>query len=89
MQTNEHLPGTLDEAVAEIASILAQGYMRSRRGRQLPPGSGSRVDDVAQVKESEAFAGKHLDDSEPGPSFIHELTPRDAVRTDRPPGQRP
>jgi len=64
MQTNEHLPGTLDEAVAEIASILAHGYMRSRRGRRLPPGSGNRADDVAQVEESEAFTQKRLDDSD-------------------------
>jgi len=63
MQTNEYLPGTLDEAVSEIASILTQGYMRSRRGRRLSPDSGSRADDVAQVEESEAFTQKRLDDS--------------------------
>lgn len=63
MQTNEHLPGTLDEAVAEIVSILAQGYMRSRGSRRLPPDSGSRADDVAQVEESEALTEKRLDDS--------------------------
>jgi len=72
MQTNEHLPSTLDEAVAEIASILAQGYMRSRKGRRLPRDSGSRADDVAQVEESEAFTRKRLDDS--GHRSLHSFT---------------
>jgi len=33
MQHSETPPESLDETVSEIASILAQGYMRSRKGR--------------------------------------------------------
>ncbi|MCJ2540367.1 MAG: aminotransferase class V-fold PLP-dependent enzyme [Candidatus Thermoplasmatota archaeon] len=60
------------KAVAEIASILAHGYMRSRRGRRLPPDSGNRADDVAQVEESEVFTEKRLDGS--GHRGLHSFT---------------
>ena len=63
MQSNEHIPGTLDEVVTEIALILARGYMRYRRGRQLALNSGSSANDVAQVEESEALTEKPLDSS--------------------------
>ena len=58
MQSNEHIPGTLDEVVMEIASILANGYMRYRRGRQLALDSNSPATDVA---ESEVLTEKRLD----------------------------
>ncbi len=61
MQSNEHIPGTLDDVTEEIASILANGYMRYRRGRQLAVDSGIPAEDVAQVAESKAVTEKRLD----------------------------
>jgi len=63
MQTNEHLPGTLDDTVSEIASILAQGYLRCRKGRRLASSAGGNRPYVAQVQESEAVTEKRLDSS--------------------------
>ena len=61
MQSNEHIPGTFDDVTAEIALILARGYMRYRKGRRLALDSGKLADDVAQVDESEAITEKQLD----------------------------
>lgn len=61
MQSNKHIPGTLGDVTAEIALILARGYMRYRRGRRLAPDFGKSVDNVAQVEESEAITEKRLD----------------------------
>ena len=71
MQSNEHIPGMLDGVAAEIALILARGYMRLRRDRQLAPDFGKSVDNVAQVEESEAITEKRLDSSATE-AFVHE-----------------
>ena len=63
MQHSETLPESLDETISEIASILAQGYLRYRRGRHLDSAvSGNRLY-VAQAQESEAVTEKRLDSS--------------------------
>ena len=43
MPSNPPIPDTLDEVVAEIASILAQGYLRHRKRRRIPPESGGKA----------------------------------------------
>lgn len=63
MQVKAHIPDTLDEVTAEIASIPAQGYTRHRTGRRLVPVSKNSAHGVAQVEESEAFTEKRLDGS--------------------------
>ena len=72
MQANEHVPASLDEVISEIATILARGYMRHRKGRRLAPDSDGRVVHVAQVEESEAFTEKRLDSS--GHRSLHSFT---------------
>lgn len=72
MQAKTHIPDMFDEVTAEIASILAQGYMRYRKGRRIPPFSENSADDVAQVKEFEAFTEKRLDSS--GHRSLHSFT---------------
>lgn len=72
MHGKAHNPEPLDEVITEIASILAQGYMRQQKGRQLPSDSENSADNAAQVKESEAFTEKRLDVS--GHRSLHSLT---------------
>ena len=43
MQANEHVPASLEEVTSEIATILARGYMRHRKGRRLAPDSDGRA----------------------------------------------
>jgi hypothetical protein len=52
MQANEHVPATLDEVIAEIATILARGYMRQRNARRLVPEPDDRTVHVAEIEES-------------------------------------
>ncbi len=46
MPTNPPIPHALDEVVAEIASILAQGCLRHRKRRRLSPESGGEAGKV-------------------------------------------
>ncbi len=43
MPTSPPIPHALAEVVAEIAAILAQGYLRHRKRRRISPESGSEV----------------------------------------------
>ena len=60
MPTNPPIPHALDKVVAEIASILAQGYLRHRKRRRLSPESGS---ESAKVQYSQVAAEQRLDSS--------------------------
>jgi len=72
MQAKTNIPDTLEDVTAEVVSILAQGYMRYRNGRRLPPDSENLEGNVAQVQESEAFTEKRLDVS--GHRSLHSFT---------------
>lgn len=61
MQAETNIPDTIEAVTAEVVSILAQGYMRYRNGRRVPPDSENSEENVAQVQESEAFTEKRLD----------------------------
>lgn len=63
MYDNEHVPITPGDLMAEIASILAKGYQRYRKGRHIAADSGSAPDNVAKVTESEAITENELDGS--------------------------
>ena len=60
MPKKEKLPLRIDETVAEIAAILARGYMKYKRNRQPAADPASIESDVNQPEESEAFAEKRL-----------------------------
>lgn len=72
MQAEINILDTFKEATAAVVSILAQGYMRYRKGRRLPSDSQNSVGNVAQVIESESFTEKRLDVS--GHRSLHSLT---------------
>jgi len=63
MHDDVHLPTEPGEVASEIASILAQGYLRCRNSRPLDTSAGENRPHVAQVEESEAFTEKRLDSS--------------------------
>jgi len=52
MQANEHVPASLEEVTSEIATILARGYMRHRKGRRLAFDLDGGAAHMAQVEES-------------------------------------
>ena len=58
MPTNSPISHALDDVVAEIASILAQGYLRHRKKRPLSPESG---DHARKAEQSQVIAEKGLD----------------------------
>ena len=64
MQAQTDIPDNLNEVITEITLILARGYMRYRQRRHLAADSGSSVDDIVQVEESEVLTEKRLDCSE-------------------------
>jgi hypothetical protein len=72
MQAETNIPDTIVAVTAEVVSILAQGYMRYRKGRRLPSDSQDSERNVAQVQESEAFTEKRLDVS--GHRSLHSFT---------------
>ncbi len=43
MPSNPPIPDALDEVVGDIALILAQGYLRHRKRRQVSPESGGEA----------------------------------------------
>jgi len=61
MAANINVPDIPDEVTAEIALILARGYMRYRKGRRIPSNCGHSAEDVAQFQKSEEIAKKQLD----------------------------
>jgi hypothetical protein len=63
MRDDVYLPTEPGEVASEIASILAQGYLRCRKSRPLDTSPGENRSHVAQVEKSEAFTEKRLDSS--------------------------
>lgn len=61
MEFRESAGRELVETIAEIASILGEGYLRYRAGRRVPTPAADTVGHVAQTKESEAFTENRLD----------------------------
>jgi len=72
MQAETNIPDTIEAVTAEVVSILAQGYMRYRKGRRLPSDSQDSEGNVAQVQESEVFTEIRLDVS--GHRSLHSFT---------------
>ena len=73
MPSNPPIPYALDDVVAEIASILAQGYLRHRKRRPILPESGG---EERKDEDSQVVTEKRLDSS--GHRSLHsgnELTP--------------
>ena len=62
MPSNPPIPHALDDVVAEIASILAQGYLRHRKRRHMSPESGSEAE---KVEYFQVVTEKRLDSSDP------------------------
>ncbi len=60
MQTNEQIPHTLDQAVLEIAAILARGYLHYEKSRHLAAESGNQGANAKQAKDSELLQRKVL-----------------------------
>ena len=54
------IPHALDDVVAEIASILAQGYLRHRKRRHMSPESGREAE---KVEYFQVVTEKRLDSS--------------------------
>ncbi len=61
MEFRESAERDLAETIAEIASILGEGYLRYRAGRRLPTSAPEMAGHIAQTKESEAFTENRLD----------------------------
>jgi len=61
MQSNELRDRTVDETVKEISLILAQGYMRYRKGRRIAADSGDIAEDMPHSAETETCSEKRLD----------------------------
>jgi len=61
MEFRESAERDLAETIAEVASILGEGYLRYRRGRRLPTSTPEMAGHVTQTKESEAFTENRLD----------------------------
>lgn len=71
MQINEHDLSTLDQAVEEISSILARGYLQYEKSRRLATESGGPAVNAKQVEDSGLFTEKGLDSS--GRQSVHAL----------------
>lgn len=69
MQINEHNLCTLDQAVEEISSILARGYLHYEKSRPLATESGNQAANAKQVEDSGLFTEKSLDSS--GRQSVH------------------
>ena len=61
MLSKEDIPIELDEVAAEIASILAKGFMRRRKGARFGPDIGTERRNAADIEESETITEKPLD----------------------------
>ncbi len=58
MKAKTHIPDTLDEVISEIASVLAQGYLRLRKSQRLASDSGHEAEVVAKNGEFGALKEK-------------------------------
>jgi hypothetical protein len=72
MPKKEKLPLRVDETVAQIAAILARGYMKYKRSRRPAADPASIESDVNQSEESEAIAEKRL--ASPPHQSVHALS---------------
>ncbi|MBU1319367.1 MAG: hypothetical protein KKG33_14190 [candidate division Zixibacteria bacterium] len=61
MQSTEHIPVAVAEVTAEIASILAKGFMRRRKRARFDPDIGTERRNAADIEESETIKEKPLD----------------------------
>jgi hypothetical protein len=61
MESREPAPPTFEETISEIASILAEGYLRYRRGRCLPTSNPDMAEYVQQSQHYENIGEKPLD----------------------------
>jgi len=60
MPKKEKLPLRIDETVAEIAAILARGFMKYKSNGQPAADPAGIEREVSQCQESEVFAEKRL-----------------------------
>jgi hypothetical protein len=60
MPKKEKLPQRIDETVAEIAAILARGFMKYKSNGRLAADPAGIEREVSQCQESEVFAEKRL-----------------------------
>lgn len=73
MQINEHDLYTHDQAVEEISSILARGYLHYEKSRRLATAeSGNQTANAKQVEDPGLFKEKGLDCS--GRQSVHATT---------------
>jgi hypothetical protein len=72
MQINEHDLSSLDQAVEEISSILARGYLHYIKSRSLVTASGGSAASAKQVEDSGPFTEKGLASS--GQQSVHAST---------------
>ena len=71
MQINEPNLYVVDQAVEEISSILARGYLHYEKSRRLATESGGRAANARQGEDSGLFTEKGLDSS--GRQSVHEF----------------
>lgn len=71
MPKKEKLPHRIDETVAEIAAILARGFMKYKRNRRSTADSAGIESDVNRLEESEPFGEKRL--ASPPHQSVHAL----------------
>ncbi len=67
MPPSTHVSNAVDEVVAEIASILAEGYLRHRKSREI---SSTSENERKKVKHYQVFTENPLDPS--GHRSVHE-----------------
>jgi hypothetical protein len=72
MQNNEHDLYTVDQAVEEISSILARGYLHYEKSRRLATEPGGPAANAIQAEDSGLFKEKRLDCS--GRQSVHATT---------------
>ncbi|WP_054030609.1 hypothetical protein [Desulfatitalea tepidiphila] len=60
MPKKEKLPHRIDETVAEIAAILARGFLEYKRNRQPAEDLANLERDVSQFEESKELVEKRL-----------------------------
>jgi hypothetical protein len=61
MESREPALPRLTDTISEIASILAEGYLRLRRSWRLPHNDQDRASHVSQPEEFEAVTENRLD----------------------------
>jgi hypothetical protein len=61
MQDGQNNPFSLDEAITEIATILARGYMSHRKGQRIAPDSEAQAVHPKKPEEPAPYTEKRLD----------------------------